>query len=84
MTNKEPTVEIVADRCKGCELCVHNCPKKIITMSTSYNRLGYRHAIAPKEGCIGCAACFYSCPEPGTITVKKTKRSTGKDEKRTH
>jgi len=83
MSRKQPSVKIVADQCKGCELCVKNCPKQVIEISTNFNRLGYRYAVAKEEGCTGCATCFYTCPEPGTITVTKPKRSLEKNEERT-
>ena len=75
---KHPSVEFKKDQCKGCGLCVKNCPKQLIEMSDSLNRLGYQHATVKQEGCIGCANCFYSCPEPGTITVTKPKPSLEK------
>lgn len=78
MPPKHPSIEIIPDQCKGCELCVHHCPKKLISISTSLNRLGYRYAVAPSEGCTGCETCFHACPEPGTITVKKPKRTEEK------
>ncbi len=32
------------DRCKGCEVCLSVCPKKVIAMADHFNRLGYRPA----------------------------------------
>lgn len=83
MPHKKPSVEILHDQCKGCELCVENCPKKVLEISSSFNRLGYRHAVVKNDGCVGCASCFYACPEPGTITVRKPKRSNKKNEEGT-
>ncbi|MCL5265917.1 MAG: ferredoxin family protein [Chloroflexi bacterium] len=37
-------IEVDEDRCKGCEICVSACPKKVITLANRYNRLGYRTA----------------------------------------
>jgi len=60
-----PRVEIEKDQCKGCELCVLECPKDVLVMSDVINQLGYPIAKFTGEGCTGCAICFYACPEPG-------------------
>ena len=74
MTEKTPRVEIQSELCKGCELCVSQCPKKVLEMGKELNHLGYPFAIYKGEGCIGCGTCFYSCPEPETIKVFKKKK----------
>ena len=53
------------DKCKGCELCVNFCPKKIISMDTgSVNSKGYRPAgISNMAECSGCASCAMMCPD---------------------
>lgn len=66
-----PHVEIQSRLCKGCELCVVECPKGVLKMSDQLNHLGYVYAEYLGTGCIGCGICFYACPEPGTITVWK-------------
>ncbi len=66
-----PRVEIIPEECKGCQLCVVECPKNVIKMSEKINQFGYNYAEYTGEGCIGCGMCFYACPEPGTITVYK-------------
>lgn len=68
-----PRIEITVDQCKGCTYCTIECPKKVIEMSKSFNKLGYIYAQYKGEGCIGCGACYYACPEPGAITVYKKK-----------
>ncbi|MBQ0105869.1 MAG: 4Fe-4S binding protein [Armatimonadetes bacterium] len=58
--------EIVIDRekCKGCGLCVHFCPKKCISMDTEINVKGYKPAVFSDSGkCIGCAICATMCPD---------------------
>lgn len=37
-------IAIDEDRCKGCEICVSVCPRRIIAMADQFNRLGYRPA----------------------------------------
>lgn len=65
------TVEIEADLCKGCGLCIAMCPNDLLVRSENLNRLGYRYAEYVGEGCNGCAVCFHACPEPGGITVTR-------------
>ena len=60
------------ERCKGCELCVSACPKKIIAISKDrINAKGFSPAeITDQEKCIGCAFCATVCPDV-VITVEK-------------
>ncbi len=64
-----PRIEILEEECKGCGLCIQDCPVKVIEVSPSLNSHGYHPARYKGEGCIGCGICFYVCPEPGAITV---------------
>lgn len=61
-----------SDRCKGCELCVNVCPKKIIAIDTTViNRKGYHPAaVTDISQCIACASCAKMCPD-SIITVEK-------------
>ena len=59
-----PTPIIEKDRCKGCELCVHFCPKGCISMSEGFNGKGYRFtSFEKKTECTGCAICALVCPD---------------------
>ncbi|MBM7452740.1 2-oxoglutarate ferredoxin oxidoreductase subunit delta [Acholeplasma morum] len=51
--------------CKGCELCVNNCPVKILEMSTTrINQSGYQLVdVTDIDKCIGCAFCAMICPD---------------------
>lgn len=61
------------EHCKGCEVCVANCPTKTIGMEQHVNSKGYHYAYMENpELCIGCANCATVCPD-GVITVY-TKR----------
>ena len=58
--------KIVIDRelCKGCELCIAFCPKKLIAPADSLNAAGYLPAsFKDSEECTGCASCALVCPE---------------------
>lgn len=66
-------VQIAADLCKGCSLCVAACPQAVLAQSSFLNRQGYLSISYAGTGCTGCGICFYVCPEPGAITVRVRK-----------
>ena len=52
------------DKCKGCELCISFCPKKILALDETVNAKGYRPAgITDQAACIGCQSCAMMCPD---------------------
>ncbi len=66
------TIEIDRQRCKGCSVCIDNCPLKCIRLSTAVNGKGYRYAELANDDCIGCASCATVCPD-SVITVYRVK-----------
>ncbi|HWU39813.1 MAG TPA: 4Fe-4S binding protein [Candidatus Acidoferrum sp.] len=57
-------ITISREYCKGCEICISFCPKKMISLSAELNSNGYATAIAVGgEECTGCAICATVCPE---------------------
>lgn len=66
------SVTILAERCKGCGLCVEFCPKKVLGFNKDIlNSKGYCPvAVLKPELCIGCAACGRMCPD-SVITVER-------------
>jgi 2-oxoglutarate ferredoxin oxidoreductase subunit delta len=55
--------------CKGCEICLTNCPQDV--MALDMERLtskGYHPVHLVKDGCTGCAICAVVCPE-AALTV---------------
>mgnify|MGYP002074571126 FL=1 len=57
--------------CKGCELCVSVCPKKVLKLSeTRINEAGYNPAEVVNDECIACTSCARMCPD-SAITVEK-------------
>lgn len=68
-TVQQGRIEIDSERCKGCELCVYECPAHTLSLSAEVNRRGYRHSEQVRPGdCIGCASCALVCPD-GCIEV---------------
>ena len=63
-------LEFRADRCKGCELCVSVCPKKILKLDEeNVNKKGYHPVTCTNmDECIACASCALMCPD-GIINV---------------
>ncbi len=52
------------ERCKGCGLCVHFCPRKILSVGVRRNRQGYRVVeVTEPEKCTGCGVCYLMCPD---------------------
>ncbi len=64
-------VEIQIERCKGCELCSHECKEGALSLGDSINIKGYRYIIANNELCTGCVNCALVCPD-AVITVYRT------------
>ena len=77
----KPKVVINSEQCKGCELCVSECPSHVLYMGDEFNHLGYAFAVYKGEGCTGCALCYYACPEPGTVIVYKKGALDNDEEK---
>ncbi|MEG0570150.1 MAG: 4Fe-4S binding protein [Oscillospiraceae bacterium] len=65
-------VTIDYEKCKGCEMCVVACPKKILKINKDkLNLKGYNPVdIIDPEKCIGCAMCATMCPDC-ILTVEK-------------
>ena len=57
--------------CKGCKLCIAQCPKKVFELSSKRNRKGYLIPEASQaENCVGCLLCEMTCPDM-VITVEE-------------
>ena len=60
--------------CKGCRLCVYECPTKSIIMSNSVNHYGQYIPVQDKiELCTGCSKCAIVCPETAIKIIKIEK-----------
>jgi 2-oxoglutarate ferredoxin oxidoreductase subunit delta len=49
--------------CKGCELCVAECPTDVLAISSQRNKKGYLVPEAKPDLCNGCMRCELICPE---------------------
>lgn len=57
-------VTIDEQYCKGCSLCIHYCPKKVLDKSNTINGKGYTIPFVKKpEECTQCKTCELICPE---------------------
>jgi len=67
---KKGYVEIDKEACKGCNLCVLNCPTECLALNTSdTNSYSLHYAyLADEDKCIACMNCAVICPD-GAITV---------------
>ncbi|NLY71807.1 MAG: 4Fe-4S binding protein [Clostridiales bacterium] len=63
------------EKCKGCELCVSVCPKKILKIDDKkINKMGYHViTVTDMDACTSCANCALMCPD-GVISVFRKKK----------
>jgi len=65
-------IEINSEICKGCILCIPECPKNVIVLSANFNSKGWRYAIPENnKDCIGCTRCAVVCPECAIIVKRE-------------
>jgi len=59
-------VTITVDKkfCKGCNLCIENCPKDVLAVSKERGSAGFLVPFAAKpEECTSCKMCELICPD---------------------
>jgi 2-oxoglutarate ferredoxin oxidoreductase subunit delta len=50
--------------CKGCELCISECPQGILAVSEDTNQAGYHPVqVTDQSKCTGCTLCAQACPD---------------------
>lgn len=63
------TITIDKACCKGCDICISICPKKVFTRSKNRNKYGTNMPEAANEKeCVQCGMCERMCPD-GAIDV---------------
>ena len=79
-------IEIAAELCKACELCISVCPKDCIEQSDTLNRYGvYPMRMREAAECSGCTLCATMCPD-AAIEVYRTvvEKPQGAEGDRSH
>ena len=71
-------IKIEIENCKGCELCVNECPQDSIKMSKNINKKGYHYAVLKDDTCTGCTNCALVCPEAIITVYRETKKAKEK------
>lgn len=57
-------IQILKDRCKGCEFCIDFCPRDVLEQSDEFNVKGYHlPRVKNEDACVGCDLCERLCPE---------------------
>lgn len=74
MSTKHFLVRIDPERCKGCELCVSVCPRKILKLHEGINSRGQNYAcVTDQRQCIGCLQCTDICPDTAIEIDEETR-----------
>ncbi len=64
------TIDVDEERCKGCDLCVHFCPPKVLRLSGRRNSLNHRVVeLWDAARCTGCEICAHVCPDMAIVAV---------------
>lgn len=69
-------IEIVINPnyCKGCNICIDFCPKKVLQPSKEINTKGYMLPEAVNiEACTQCQLCEIVCPDLAIAVTPKTR-----------
>ncbi|MDZ7373248.1 MAG: 4Fe-4S binding protein [candidate division KSB1 bacterium] len=57
-------MEVIADFCKGCEICVVMCPRNVLEMRPDPTRwVGAIVEVVRPEACTRCMLCEVHCPD---------------------
>ncbi len=58
------TISVDKKFCKGCNLCIANCPKDVLVASAERGSAGFLVPVATKaEACTKCLLCEVICPD---------------------
>lgn len=71
--NSKTTWERFPEYCKGCSLCIIECPVHALTFSKDLNFLETPMPIVDMVKCIGCKKCMQICPDGAIKVENKTE-----------
>ena len=78
---KKGYVEIDIEACKGCGLCVINCPTECLALNTSDTNsysLHYSY-VMDQDKCIACMNCAVICPDAAITVYREVKKPEKED-----
>jgi 2-oxoglutarate ferredoxin oxidoreductase subunit delta len=72
--SKKKIARVLAEKCKGCNLCIRACPAGALKSSKELNKRGFSYVyLEDPEKCTGCGLCALVCPDFGVeIVVRET------------
>ncbi len=70
-------ITINIENCKGCELCIEECPPQSLIISSQINQKGYQFAVLAEDTCTGCTNCALICPEAIITVFRENKKLVG-------
>ena len=72
------TIVIDSRYCKGCNICVHFCPKGILGVSEEVNSLGYYVPyVIDGAKCSNCRQCQLLCPDLAIFVIEEQEGADG-------
>jgi len=80
MTKIRGHVSIKIENCKGCELCIDECPQDSLKMSQNINQNSYHYAVLVEDNCTGCTNCALVCPEAIITVYRESRKKKGQGE----
>jgi 2-oxoglutarate ferredoxin oxidoreductase subunit delta len=73
-------IEVSAELCKDCGLCVSVCPKDCLEHCETLNRYGV-YPLRMRQGaeCTGCSQCAVMCPDTAIEVYRSVAAKPGKE-----
>jgi len=66
-------IEVNELYCKGCELCIGECPQHVLIIDMEHiTPKGYHPVMLSTSGCTGCGICAIICPEAALTVFRET------------
>ena len=56
-------MKIKSEKCKGCTLCIGECPTGALKISKKFNNKGFNYPIIDENKCNNCGLCYIICPD---------------------